>query len=120
MKTRNIFTLLFGLTLLVFTSCQDDNEPKDWTETVTINVSAETVMYTPILSTIPIEGMNIKETTETHWISTYFSSIAGFTYERGYDYLLKVEKTHLVNPPADASNVSYKLIEILSKVKQTK
>jgi hypothetical protein len=36
-------------------------------------------------------------------------------YIKGYEYVIKVEKTHLVNPPMDASSVRYKLKEIVSQ-----
>ncbi|WP_343020633.1 DUF4377 domain-containing protein, partial [Bacteroides uniformis] len=44
-----------------------------------------------------------------------FSGIDGFVYKKGIEYTLKVEKTTLANPPADDSNVRYKLIEILTE-----
>ncbi|MCD7927044.1 MAG: DUF4377 domain-containing protein [Bacteroides sp.] len=44
-----------------------------------------------------------------------FSGINGFEYEKGYEYNLLVEKITLSNPPADASNLKYRLIEVLSK-----
>ena len=38
-------------------------------------------------------------------------------YKKGTEYTLKVEKTTLANPPADDSNVRYKLIEIIAEQK---
>ena len=40
----------------------------------------------------------------------------GFDYSKGYEYTLLVKKTTLLNPPADASNIAYELVEVLSKV----
>jgi hypothetical protein len=45
------------------------------------------------------------------------NGIEGFTHSLGWEYYLEVEKTHLVNPPADASNVKYKLIKVINEQK---
>ncbi|MDO4497971.1 MAG: DUF4377 domain-containing protein [Bacteroidales bacterium] len=39
-----------------------------------------------------------------------------FTYDKGFDYELLVQKTTYANPPADGGSYSYKLIEIISKI----
>jgi hypothetical protein len=46
-----------------------------------------------------------------------YSGIAGFEHEASYEYELKVEATAVPNPPADASSVSYRLIEVVAKRK---
>lgn len=90
------------------------DKTKDWTEVVTIVVSSE-------LGTVygmegeQTEGMKFKEDGMKDWNPAYFWEIEGFEYIRGFEYHLKVEKTHLVNPPQDAPSVRYKLIEIMSE-----
>ncbi len=54
-----------------------------------------------------------------NWSLFYYeNSIDGFEYEAGYVYDLRVEKTHIPNPPQDASSIEYKLIEVISKTAQ--
>ncbi|MDY3549005.1 DUF4377 domain-containing protein, partial [Riemerella anatipestifer] len=61
-----------------------------------------------------VKGLKIKETNFTEWI--VITGIEGFAYEEGFEYELKLQKTYLSNPPQDSpSNVTYKLLEILSK-----
>ena len=47
--------------------------------------------------------------------SLFYSSIAGFDYESGFTYDLWVEVKKVKNPPADASSLTYKLLEIIAK-----
>lgn len=48
------------------------------------------------------------------WIYHY-SEINGFNYEWGYVYDLRIKKTMVDNPPADASSIEFDLEEIISK-----
>lgn len=90
------------------------DKTKDWTEVVTMVVSPEIgTVYG--MEGLPSEGMMVKEEGKKDWIPKYFSEIEGFEHVRGFEYHLKVEKTHLADPPQDASSVRYKLIEILSE-----
>ena len=47
----------------------------------------------------------------------FYNEIEGFTHEAGYEYKLKVELIKIENSAADASNIKYKLIEIMEKNK---
>lgn len=55
---------------------------------------------------------------ESDWQYRY-SGIEGFDYEPHYEYTLLIKNTPVINPPADASSVHSKLIQILEK-KNTK
>jgi hypothetical protein len=44
-----------------------------------------------------------------------YSDIRGFDYEPGYNYELRVLKTPVPNPPADASSINWTLVEVVSK-----
>ena len=46
-------------------------------------------------------------------VEWFYSSIAGFTHEVGTSYVIKVAVTEIADPPADASSLSYKLVEIV-------
>lgn len=103
---------------LLFISCSNDNDKKDWSEVVNLYVSSETGEYTPWWWEdfyVKLEGMKIRENESEDWQVVHFETIEGFTFEKGYRYYLKTEKIHLANPPQDGSNIRYKLIEVLSK-----
>lgn len=61
--------------------------------------------------------MQVKENASESW-SNFYSHIEGFTYEPGYEYVLKVKTEKIANPPADASSIKYTLIEQVSKTKK--
>jgi len=57
---------------------------------------------------------------ETEWESEnwklFYDAISGFEYEPGFIYQIKVEVSKKKEPvPADASSLSYKLVEVISK-----
>lgn len=121
MKTKHLFGIhLLFLCTFCFISCLDDNESKDNVKTAKMYISAETGYYKSgdITQDMPSqEGMKIKEEGSDSWLVKPFGLIEGFEYEKGYEYELLVRKTTLANPPADGSNISYKLIKILSQNK---
>ena len=45
----------------------------------------------------------------------FYDQIQGFEYEEGYTYELLVEVDEVENPPADASSLSYTLIEVVDR-----
>ncbi len=61
--------------------------------------------------------MQVKEKESDSW-QNFYSNIEGFTYEPGYEYVLKVKTEKIANPPADASSIKYTLIEQVSKTKK--
>lgn len=62
----------------------------------------------------PMKCMKIKESPDAEW-EFFYQSIDGFTYEPGYQYQVSVKTTNVPNPPADAPNIRYQLISVLSK-----
>ncbi|PTT37503.1 hypothetical protein DBR28_09820, partial [Chryseobacterium sp. HMWF028] len=52
--------------------------------------------------------MQVKESTSAE-CTNFYSNIEGFTYEPGYEYVLKVKTEKITNPPADASSIKYTL-----------
>ena len=86
-----------------------------------MNVSAEPgVMYDLFdsMGEHPIECMQVMTEDEPgQWQNLYFSEVKGFTYERGHEYVLRVKRTILANPPQDASNRTYELVRILADKK---
>ncbi len=102
-------------------SCSSDDDDKDITKEIIMNVSAEPgVMYDLFdsMGEHPIECMRVMTEDEPgRWQNLYFSEVKGFTYERGHEYVLRVKRTILANPPQDASNRTYELVRILADKK---
>ena len=49
----------------------------------------------------------------------FYDSIIGFEYEAGFEYELRVKKSQIENPRADASSIQYELVEMVSKTAMT-
>lgn len=112
-------TTLLSLVLtigLVIQGCNNDI-PHDIVDEIFMSVSSETgIMYDLFDSNkeYPIECMYVMtEENPGVWQPFEFTRIEGFRYERGHEYQLRVKRTTLANPPADAWNCSYSLISIL-------
>ncbi len=45
----------------------------------------------------------------------FYSGIAGFAYEPGYEYELLVQESPVANPPAGGSSIQWTLVEVVSK-----
>jgi hypothetical protein len=116
---RTIYSRLLILCMItLFVSCLDNDEMKDRSVVVNLYVSSEAVGYKPLESdpdAVPGIGMKIRENTKDAWSVISQNAIEGFTYEAGFEYFLKVEKTYLANPLQDAPNIKYKLLNVLSK-----
>ncbi len=44
----------------------------------------------------------------------FYDQIEGFEFEEGKEYVLTVSAEPIENPPADSSNVQYRLVEVIS------
>lgn len=102
-------TLLIALTVSTLLACAEENAE-------TVNLRLNHYQQTAIgegqlLAYLVQEGNDIG--TE-NW-SYFYGGIGGFTYELGYLYDLKVEKTPVDNPPADGSSIRYTLRKVISK-----
>ena len=115
MKTKKLFGILSLLIIIGVTSCNSDT-PQDNVENIKMKVSSEIGTYQPWGSDHFIDCMLVKEEGKNEYEALDFLGIAGFDYSKGYEYTLLVKKTTLLNPPADASNIAYELVEVLSKV----
>lgn len=118
MKNRYFLRMLFAAFIAVaaMTACSQE-EPKDSVKEIRMQVSAETgVMYAWPDDRMehPIECMLVEsEDFPGETLQLGFNEIEGFTYERGHEYYLAVNRTILANPPADASDRTYSLVSIL-------
>ncbi|MEC5396041.1 DUF4377 domain-containing protein [Bergeyella sp. RCAD1439] len=113
---KKLLKLLFFMLITMLTvGCLREGEEKDKISIVTATVHHQyaDLKIPPFFETV-VKGLKIKETNFTEWI--VITGIEGFAYEEGFEYELKLQKTYLSNPPQDSpSNVTYKLLEILSK-----
>ncbi|WP_312991819.1 DUF4377 domain-containing protein [Chryseobacterium flavum] len=64
----------------------------------------------------PMKCLQVKEKASDSW-TNFYSNIEGFTYEPGYEYVLKVKTENIANPPADGSSIKYTLVKQVSKTK---
>ena len=121
MNKKAIITAMLALAVFSLASCSNDDDNKDITKEIIVNVSAEPgVMYDLFdsMGEHPIECMQVMTEDEPgQWLYLYFSEVKGFTYERGHEYVLRVKRTILANPPQDASNRTYELVRILADKK---
>lgn len=62
----------------------------------------------------PQKCMLVKERPYDDW-EYFYDQIEGFSYEPGFDYELVVLQEKVENPPADASNTKYTLVEVVNK-----
>lgn len=63
----------------------------------------------------PMQCLQVK-TSEAGDYELFYEGIDGFVYVPGYEYELRVQRMERVNPPADASQYVYSLIEVVSQV----
>ena len=120
---KRLMTIVYILSALcvtaIITSCDKDT-PEDWSEVVKLYVDAELGVYRPWghpEDAEPLDGLKIKERKDADWEIIPMDGIDGFTHSLGWKFYLEVEKVHLANPPADASNIRYRLIKIVEEQK---
>lgn len=103
--------LLLHLTLLAVAACQSDSEGE--TETWWINSAKVDCIGVGPMTCLQIQkGAQIES---SKW-EFFYADIEGFAYEPGNIYQVKVEVNKRPEPiPADASSLTYKLLEIMSK-----
>jgi len=114
-KACILFTFLFFVILA--TRCKkDENAAK----VVTMKVASKLVKTGPNPPASPsnpaviyVMSITEQETNEQYFLN--IGEIEGFTYIEGYEYVLRVSKTAIKNPPADGSSISFKLIQVVSK-----
>ena len=120
MKLKYFYWVLIALCITTtFISCDKDSS-EDWSEIIKLYVDAELGEYRPWglpEDAEPLDGLKIKEQKDADWDIIPMNGIEGFTHSLGWEFCLEVEKIHLANPPADASNVKYKLIKIVNEQK---
>lgn len=62
----------------------------------------------------PQECFRVRHHPDTAW-TLFYDGIAGFTFEPGFEYTLRVAIRSVKTAPADGSSLAYRLLEILRK-----
>lgn len=70
----------------------------------------------PCTGVAPMECLQVKSHPDSAW-ENFYGHIAGFNYEPGYQYKLRVRVTRVKNPPADGSSLLYTLKSVMEKKK---
>lgn len=113
---NKLFIPFLFIAWLFLTACSDD-EPRDKTKDIIMSVSEEPGVMFDLFDDEgknPIVCMRVMdEDSPGEWRNLSMTAIEGFSYEIGHMYTLKVRRTILANPPADASAYTYRLIFIL-------
>ena len=104
---KHIITLALLFTLVFAVTAQDDTEA----DGTIIHIGP---YLQNCIGEAPQECMVVRLDDEDD-LSFFYDSIDGFTFEEGFEYTLLVNITELENVPADASSLSYELIEVLQQ-----
>lgn len=112
---KNILkTLSFGF-VMIFLMIQCKPMPNSSSaDEKTFIIASQTVDCTGVA---PMKCLQVKEKETDSW-GNFYSNIEGFTYEPGYEYVLKVKTEKIANPPADRSSIKYTLVKQVSKIKK--
>lgn len=112
----NKFIIPILLIVSLFAAACSDDEPKDMIKDIMMSVSEEPgVMYDLFddEGKYPVMCLRVMdEDFPGEWRNLPMSAIEGFEYEIGHMYTIRVRRTILANPPADASTYTYKLLSI--------
>jgi hypothetical protein len=57
----------------------------------------------------------VKKKVDGEW-NNFYDQIEGFTYQKGFEYKVRVAVTPIEQPMADGSDRRYTLLDVLSKV----
>lgn len=60
------------------------------------------------------ECLLVRDPGDAEW-GYFYGEIEGFTFEPGYQYVLRVARREIASPPADGSSVEYMLVRVVSK-----
>lgn len=102
--SKSMMLLLLSIALL-FGACGSDNVNQKLT------VASQ---QGDCVGVVPMKCLLVKQEGQTDW-QFFYSTIEGFNYEPGYEYVLEVKVDSINNPAADQSSLKYTLIKEISK-----
>lgn len=117
MRKLNLIAATIFLSILLF-SCE--KEAKDSFKVVELTIYPETSYKGSVLSDIWGDALVISdnEDAEKRLLDNITEGFDYNDYERGYQYIYKVKKVWMHNPPQDVSSIKYIFMEQLSKKKE--
>ena len=117
---RLLATLIGICILMILAGCATPPvEFNGENSTDTGNTSVEKTLFVgpervDCVGVAPQKCYKVREDPSEDW-RFFYSEIAGFDYEPGYQYELLVREEKVENPPADGSSLRWELIEVVSK-----
>ena len=102
---KNIMGLLLLSIALLFGACKSNKVGETF---VVASQQGDCV------GVMPMKCLLVKKEGQTDW-QFFYSSIEGFEYEPGYEYILEVKVDSVINPAADQSSLKYTLVKEVSK-----
>ena len=117
MKKLNLILVAIIVSVFLF-SCEKSD--KDKVKTVELTIHPETRSSRSELSDIWSDALVISDSEDREQRALYATITEGLDYndyERGYEYIYKVKKVWMHNPPQDVSSVKYVFEALLSKKK---
>lgn len=109
---RSFLRLSLVLLLAIFWGCKT----KQHTASHERNSYAERTYFVApykvdCMGVAPQQCLLIKHSLDAPW-QLFYNTIEGFEHSSGTTYILKVKEQTLINPPADASSMTYQLVSI--------
>ena len=103
------------LILIAFSSCKGNRMPSVHSGEKHPTKEVIVASYRPdCVGVGPQTCYLYKENQEDEW-KFFYSEIAGFDYQAGYEYVIKVKVSTNGNDYVDASNLNFELVEVVSK-----
>ena len=117
MKGLNLILVVIIASVFLF-SCEKSENDK--VKNVELTIHHETKFSRSELSDIWTDALVISDSEDKEQRALYATITEGLDYndyERGYEYIYKVKKVWMQNPPQDVSSIKYIFLELLSKKK---
>lgn len=117
MKGLNLILVAIIASVFLF-SCEKSENDK--VKNVELTIHPETKFSRSELSDIWTDALVISDSEDKEQRALYATITEGLDYndyERGYEYIYKVKKVWMQNPPQDVSSIKYIFLELLSKKK---
>lgn len=111
---KTISILLISLFIGIAITACDNDVPKDYTEHLTMWVSAKTTTVYDEWLDADIECMLVKFSPDSNWEPMNFGKIQGFSYEKGVEYELSVFRSTPIHGPGAGETFAYRLDRIIS------
>ena len=116
MRKLNLILLSIIASMFLF-GC--DKEEKDREKTVELTIHPETKFSRSDLSDVWTDALVISDSEDKEQRALFATITEGLDYnsdyEKGYEYLYKVKKVWMHNPPQDVSSIKYIFLDLLSK-----